>query len=291
VLFLLFGAACVLAFLIPSPFGSNLTRFRVLAFPLALLAATSSGFRPRVLATAAVTAALAYNVTPFATVAASLTDTRAAHARFWEPALAFLRAHTGPGFRVDVVPTFDNWEAYFVPRAGLALARGWYRQLDFARNPVLYEETLTAAGYRAWLRGLGVRYVVLPNAPLDRLAAQAQATILRSGRSGLVEVLARPEATVYELPSATPVLTGPGDGGLTELGHDRIAGWATAAGAYRLRVRYTPYWEVAEGAVCLERAEDGMTLVRVRRPGAFALAVPGPGTLLRTALGARPSGC
>ena len=87
-----------------------------------------------------------YTFSPYVAVATGLGDTRAARAEFWRPALAFLRADPNPNYRVDVVPTFDNWEAYYVPQAGFALARGWYRQLDLARNPALYRATLTGAG-------------------------------------------------------------------------------------------------------------------------------------------------
>ena len=116
--------------------------------------------------------------------ATGLGDTRAARGEFWRPALAFLRADPNPNYRVDVVPTFDNWEAYYLPQAGFALARGWYRQLDLVRNPALYRATLTGPNYREWLRANGVRYVMLPRVELDRVAATAQAELLRSGRVG-----------------------------------------------------------------------------------------------------------
>jgi hypothetical protein len=38
--------------------------------------------------------------------------------------LVFLAAHPAPGFRLEVVPTSNHWEAYYLPRAGYALARG-----------------------------------------------------------------------------------------------------------------------------------------------------------------------
>jgi hypothetical protein len=291
VLFLLFGLVCLVAFVIPSPFGSNLTRFRSLSFPLMLLAAALAGFRPRLLAIPALAAALAYTVSTYAAVATGLTDTRAAHVRFWTPALDFLRRSSEPGYRVDVVPTFDNWEAYFLPREGFALARGWYRQLDLARNAVLYEQELIGAEYRAWLRSLGVRYVLLPDVPLDRVAAESQAELLRSGRSGLTEVHRTENWRIFELPDATPILTGPGRAGLTALEHERIAGFAGASGSYLLRVRYTPYLAVERGDLCLEKAPDGMTRLEIRRPGPFVLAVPETGAFLKAVLGERRHAC
>lgn len=288
---LVLGAACVVAFVVPSPVGSNLTRFRAFAFPLALLAACLVSFRPRWLTLPAVALAAFYSVSPYVAVATDLGDTRAATARFWAPTLEAVRARTGPDFRVDVVPTFDNWEAYHVPGADLPLARGWYRQVDLDRNGVLYRDSLTGGEYRAWLRSQGVRLVVLPLAPLDRLGALPQARLLRSGRSGLVEVARTPQAAVYELPDATPILTGPAAARITAYEHARIAGVVGAPGAYTLRVAPTPYLTVAGGAVCLEPGANGTTRLVASRAGPFELRVPGPAELLRIAFGARPGGC
>jgi hypothetical protein len=79
--------------------------------------------------------------------------------------------------------------------------------------------------------------------------------------------------TVYELPDPTPLLTGAGEASLTHFGHDRVEGRVDAPGVYRLAVRYTPYWVVDRGGVCLEEASDGMTLLQVSAAGAFSLSV------------------
>lgn len=289
--FLLWGAAGVLSYLADSPFGSTLTRPRLLLLPLVLLPAFVARFRPRLLAGAATLAALLYTVSTYPYVAPAIRDARSASAVFWRPALDYVHARATPNERVDVVPTFDNWEAYFVPRDGLALARGWYRQLDLARNPVLYEPDLSAAEYRGWLRSRGVRFVLLPDVELDHLAADAQARILRSGRSGLVERFRSADWTIYELPRATPILTGPAAAGLTVHDHERIAGRIGAPGLYILRVRWTPYWEVREGAVCVEEGSRGTTRLRALRAGRFALESGGAGTVLRRALSRPRTAC
>ena len=71
--------------------------------------------------------ALVATVGPYVSMIPVRSADSLAHASFWRPMLGFLSAHPAPGFRVEVVPTSNHWEAYFVPRAGLALARGWYR--------------------------------------------------------------------------------------------------------------------------------------------------------------------
>jgi len=280
----LWGLASLAVFLLPTPFGENLARLRSLVFPLMLLTAILARFRPRWLAGVAVSFALGYNLVPYLVVLPQRVDVRSAAETYWTPAVRFLNERSTPDYRVEVVPTLDHWEAYWVPRAGFALARGWYRQLDIAQNPVFYREPLAAGAYRAWLRRMGVRYVLLPDVRLGPMGAEREANLLRSGRSGLVQRLQTKDWAIFELPGAAPILTGPGEARLSALRHQRIAGWTAAPGRYRLRVHYMPYWRVRAGGVCLSRTADGMTALQVRRPGRFLLELPeGPASLVRSA--------
>ena len=276
VLALVFGLwvlTAAIAFLVPSPIGENVTRLRGIVLPLALLAAALAAWRPRSLAVFAVGSALAYTLVPYVGAAVHRTDTRSAEASFWNPALTLLGARWSADYRVEVVPTGDHWEAYWVPRAGFPLARGWYRQLDIAGNPLFYEAPLEPEEYEAWLRGLGVRYVLLPETQLGRLGEEREAELLRSGRSGLVEIARASAVTLYELPEPTAILTGPGTARLTAVEHDRVAGEVSASGTYRLAVRWTPTWRVEAGEVCVEEAPDGMTNVVASAAGPFELGV------------------
>jgi hypothetical protein len=286
--FALWGFVSLVGFVVPSPFGENLTRLRYFVFPLMLLAAALARFRPRWLAFVALAFALAYNVIPYLGTALRV-EVRTASDEFWAPALRFLDRHSTPDYRVEVVPTFDHWEVYWLPRAGFAIARGWYRQLDIVENPVLYEKTMTPAAYRAWLRRMGIRFVLLPRAALSSQGAAREAAVLRSGRSGLVRAFRSRDWTIYKLPSALPLLTGPGEGRITALGHERIAGRTSAAGEYRLRVNYTRYWSVTAGRVCVRPSRDGMTVLHAARSGRFALVLKEqPGRLMRLAASGRP---
>lgn len=294
VLFLLWALAALAGFLVPSPLGGNLARLNTLVFPLVLLSALLARFRPRPLAVAALAAAFAFNLAPYlVTIPARADgDQRAARRAFWEPALRFLRDHRNANYRVEVVPTYDHWEAYFLPRAGFALARGWYRQLDLAANPALYRTPLTADAYRAWLRRLGVRYVLLADARLGLMGAAREARLLRSGRSGLALAFRSRDWTIYRLPDPAPILTGPRAAALSSLGHERIAGWTGGRGAYRLRVRYSRYLRVRAGPVCLRPAGDGMTTLVARAPGRFLLApAEKPAALIRSLLDRDGAGC
>jgi hypothetical protein len=290
-LFVLWALTSVLAFVVRSPIGENITRLRGIVFALVLLAAVLAHFRPWWLAAPALALALAYNLVPYLAVIRYRADTRPAEPAYWEPALEFLRANSSAGFRVEVVPTADHWEAYWIPKAGFALARGWYRQLDIAQNELFYEEPLRATEYRDWLRGMGIRYVLLADTQLGRMGEEREGDLLLSGRSGLREVFRTDDWRIYELSGAEPILTGPG-GRVLEHGHDRLAGTVGTAGVYRLAVRYTRYWRIERGRLCLERAEDGMTVLRAAEAGPFALELDeSPAALARAAAGDSQAGC
>jgi hypothetical protein len=291
-IFVVWALATVVAYAVPSPVGHNLVRASVFVFPLVLVAAALADFRPRWLVIAATGAALASNVLPYGAMIADRSSSADSRASFWQPVVAFLRTHSTPSFRVEVVPTANHWEAYYLPRAGLALARGWYRQLDIADDAALYARRLTAAGYRGWLRAHAVRYVVVPHLPLEAIDARREAALIESGAAGLRDVWTTRAATVYRLPHATPMLTGPGRATVTMLGPADIDGRIGRPGSYLLRVHFTPYWSIARGSVCLSRAKGTMTRLDVTSPGPFALdAAETPARILAAILDRDSSRC
>jgi hypothetical protein len=281
----LWGLGSVVVYVVPSPLGDNWTRLSAFVFPVMLLTASLAGFRPRRLVLLALAVAFAYNVVPYALLVPSRLDNSTQHASFWRPALGFLRTHEQPGYRVEVVPTAEHWEAYWIPKSGFPLARGWYRQLDVADNPQLYAAHLGAVAYRSWLHGNAVRYVLLSRtAPLDWDGGPEEAKVLRSPGSGLQVVFRSRNWTIYELPHATALLTGPAHPVVTSFGHTIIDGRVFAAGRYLLRAHYNPYWRL-RGAGCVSSGPDKMTILDLTRPQQFALEVPGtPGGLVRQLL-------
>ncbi len=276
----LWGLGSVVVYVLPTPLGDNWTRLSAFVFPVMLLTASLAGFRPRRLVAVALAAAFAYNVVPYLLLIPSRLDNQTQQASFWQPAIGFLQRHKQPGYRVEVVPTAEHWEAYWIPRSGFALARGWYRQLDVADNPTLYKKHLDASAYRSWLRSDAVRYVLVSStAPLDWDGGPQEARVLHSARSGLKLVFSSPDWTIYELPHATPLLTGPAHPAVTAFGHTVIRGRVFAAGRYLLRAHYNPYWRL-KGAGCVAPGPNKMTILALTRPEPFALTVPGTPTAL-----------
>jgi hypothetical protein len=287
--FALWGVSSVLFWAVASPIGGNWTRLGEFSFPLMLVTAALARFRPRKLAVFALAAALAYTLVPNLMLIPYRLDGRPAKAAFWQPALGFLARHAQPGYRVEVVPTAAHWEAYWVPSAGFALARGWYRQLDMVDNPALYSSGLGPAGYRAWLRSEAVQYVFIPSTRLDPDGGPREARLVRS--SGLELAFRDRLWTIYRLPHATALVTGPGTVRIDSFGHASLAGIVSRPGRYLLRNHYIPFWQTGPN-VCVARAPNQATWLYISRAGAFSLKVASPGhALLLAADLDRPRPC
>jgi len=121
----------------------------------------------------------------------------------------------------------------------------------------------------AWLRRLGVAYVVLTNAPADHSSVR-EARLVRSGHSGLREVFVTPEVAIYAVPRPQPIVTGPGAPRLLALHESRLLVRVTHAGRYRIAVRWSPYWHASTG--CLMRTPDAMIRLRTRAAATVRIA-------------------
>jgi hypothetical protein len=256
-------AACLAAFAVPSSLGENIVRLRFAAIPLAALALSLRRWRPRPVCLAAFALACSWNLTPLAFSFAHGSADPSASRAYWDPAIRFLRANLSPSYRAEVVDTTGHWGAVYLAGAGIPLARGWFRQDDFPQNAVLYGQ-VSASAYVRWLRSLGIRYVVVTDAPVD-YSARREAAVVRSGRSGLKPVLRASHLTVYALPRPRPLVTGPGRPRVLELTLSGVRLRLAQRGRYRLAVRYSPYWHAA--SVCVTESADGMTRITAGRAG------------------------
>ena len=258
-----YGIACASVFVIPADVGGNMARLRYLAVPLALLAVALRGWKPLRLVVPLIALACIWNLGALAGNFERSTADKTSKREQWAPAIAYLRAHLSPDYRVEAVDTVGHWPAVYLPEAGIPLVRGWYRQDDFPENEMLYDAYGPRA-YRAWLQRLAVKYVVVANGPPD-YSARAEANLLSSGRSGMPIAFWSPDVTIYSVPRAQPVVTGPAPATIMRLLPTRLLVHVGGAGTYRVAVRYSPYWRTSEG--CLSTAEDGMLDLTVARAG------------------------
>ena len=287
-IFLVYLAACVIVFLVPSVVGENIARLRYAAIPIAVLALSLRRWKPLPACLVALALAAAWNVTPLVGSFVKGEGDPAAVAAYWTPAISFLHANLTPSYRVEAVDTVDHWPAVYLPSAGIPIVRGWYRQDDFPQNRVLYGQPGRDT-YLRWLRSFGVRYVVLPDAKLD-YSSRAEAALLSSGRSGLQLVFHSSHLAVYEVPSAAALVTGPGKAHVLAFAHEGMVVSVGRPGRYRIATSWSPYWQV-KGA-CLSRGSDGMIRLVVRRAGTVSLKFDvSAGAALATLAGKTPSTC
>lgn len=258
----LFALAC---YLVPSPVGSNIARLGTfLAAPLAALVWWRR--RPALLAIAILPLLDVGWQAPIRDVATTAGDPSVG-AAYYRPLLGFLRRQPGV-FRTEIPLTRSHWEAYWVARS-YVLARGWERQLDIRDNGLFYRGRLTASAYAAWLHRDAIRFVALPDAALD-YSARPEASLIRSGLPYLRPVMSSRHWRVYAVDHPTPLASGAA--AVTALGADAVTLRARAAGTAILRVRYTPYWALAQGAGCVAPAGD-LTRLTLARPGVIRLTI------------------
>ena len=208
--FLAWLALVLASFAFPSLLGENAARLRFMALPLALLVLRD---RPAFLAVPLAAVAAVYNLSPLYWSLRKGLDERAESAAYWAPAIAFLRAHADPDYRVNALDTVGHWEAYHLPRAGIPITRGWYRQDDFPQNELLYDR-LQRVDYLRWLREQAVRYVLVPDDRLDYSSKYEPAvarTLRLVARAGAVRI--------YEVPNPRPLAPG---ADVVRLTHDSV---------------------------------------------------------------------
>jgi hypothetical protein len=183
----LYALALIGAFAIETPVGGNATRLAsLLAAPL--LAGVLWARHRRALCLLAPVLLYWMLFTPIANVS-GLAGNSSVEASYYAPLRSELRVlrHGAPTI-VEVPLTAAHWEAAdLAGHAGIALARGWERQLDTRYGALFYRPTLTAAAYGAWLRENHVAYVALPDTRLD-YAGKAEGALVAHGLPYLREV-------------------------------------------------------------------------------------------------------
>ena len=240
---LLYLAVLVSAFVVPSPFGQNALRLGVLAGPSVLVLAAHRKRVP-VFALAIVGVALLYlQWLPAVRAVAEAHGDPSTRLAFQVEARDFLAKVAKPGERVEVPLTMNHWEAADLAKV-VPLARGWERQLDQKANPIFYDgEQLTASRYHAWLRENAVRWVALPNAPLD-YSAREERLVLERGAKFLKRPTSRRAGGSGR--SATPTRPPPAARSCSRPG--RTGSWSTRRKPTVVRYRYTKYWTTSDAA-------------------------------------------
>jgi hypothetical protein len=266
--------ASIAIWLSPNPVGGNAVRLGAL-FGGPLLAAVLLARRPKVPAWFLVlflVGSLYWQVTASVSQIARSAGDPSTAPSYFHPLAVWLRGHGGRGTRIEVPPTADHWEAaYLAPQ--FELARGWLRQLDTTRDDLFYDGGgLTAAAYAAWLRDNAIRYVALPDAPLD-YSSEAEKRLILSGPRYLVPRWTSKHWRVYAVRDPDPLVDplGPAAARTRWIGPQGFSLRVTHPGDFLVRVNFTPYWSIERGTGCLLHRRN-WTLLRTSVPGVVRVA-------------------
>ena len=250
----------MVAFIVPSDLGSNVERLKFAAVPLALLAAVAR--------------AEAHRAGGRAASRSRASGTSRALARTARAAERRPGAQRGLLAAGDQVPARAP-EPVLPGRGGRhdrALAgRLPARRRHSDRARLVPPERLPAerAAVRPQPRGprrtrpgcaaSACASSCITDAPPD-YSARGEAALIRSGRSGLVQVFRSPHVKIYELQNASPIVTGQGDANVFWMWPTRMVFSVSQPGRYHVKVRWSPYWHTSQG--CVWRGPTGRSRCR-----------------------------
>jgi hypothetical protein len=267
----LYVAAVLLVWLVPSPIGSNVIRLGLLFGGVVLVAAayrTPQHGRPALadlLGTARTLTILILAIATMSIWQVAFAANDAVHSRptdSWtdqlEPLVNQLETRNADMGRVEVVPTRSHQEASALAPY-VNLARGWNRQADAELNPIFYDDDLlTPASYGAWLDRWAVRYVVLPTGPPD-YAADEEAALVDGGLPYLREVWADPYWRLYEVADPTPLAEPPAE--VTSFDASEVVLSVPSPGTMLVRVPYSPWLSLIDAPGELEASESDTAVI------------------------------
>lgn len=258
---IIYAAAVVACFVIPTALGGNVTRLAALT--LGPIAACVLWPRRRWLLAAVALPLLYWQLMPPVRDVAVVAGDPSTQASYYQPLIARLERERGP-LRVEVPFTRAHWEAAHLA-SHVPLARGWERQLDRELNGLFYsDQPLTAARYTRWLHQNAVTFVAVPDVALDG-SSQQEARLVRRGIPALREVWRSEHWTLYRV-------GGTYRGRADDTVADGFEVQAHGPGTTVVRVRFSPHWAVVSGAGCVSEAPGGYTRVRAFEAGTIQIA-------------------
>ncbi|MEU1790549.1 MFS transporter [Streptomyces sparsogenes] len=279
----LYVIGVVLTWLIPSQIGTNIQRLGMIFGGVALLAVLTSRrvpprgkrltTRPGQAWTALVLSLVTVTVWQGVKTGDDVIHTTpsASWARELAPLVHHLKRVEADRGRVEVVPVRSHRESSALPRY-VNLARGWTRQADMERNPLFYQDTLSADDYHAWLKRMAVHFVVLPADEPDH-AARLEAELISKGLPYLREVWGDDNWKLYEVKDPTPIADPPAT--VERASADKLVLKVRAKGPVLIRIPYSPWLGLvdAKGHRIKAPEAEGDGLLPVNRHGCLTKQV------------------
>jgi hypothetical protein len=197
----------ILAYLLPTPVGSNATRLSLLfALPIA---ASFVHWRNRAVTAVALIVILGVQLPVGAGTVASVGKV-SGYSGYYNPVIKAVHAQGRLTGRVEVPEMAGHWDSVYLAR-GVALARGWLRQTDVRLNDaVFYKQKPTAESYRTFLTNNAVQYVAVPDAELTSFGHD-EILLIQRGLPYLVPVWHNAHWTLYKVADFAPLVDLPSE--------------------------------------------------------------------------------
>ncbi|WP_374403925.1 MFS transporter [Streptomyces sp. 35G-GA-8] len=234
-----YGVGVLGTYVIDSQIGSNVSRFAMVIAGVVLLAALpyaaprSRRWYALVIAFAGLNFWIGFKgVDDMVRTAPTASWTRAL-----APLVNQLQRTGAEKGRVEVVPASSHREASALAPY-VNLARGWNRQADMERNPLFYDDTLTAESYRGWLDRWAVHYVVLPKGKPDS-GAGLEAELVRKGLPYLEHVWGDSNWQLFAVKDPMPLADPPAT--VDRAGAGELTIHVKSAGRVLIRIPYSPW--------------------------------------------------
>ncbi|WP_412566195.1 MFS transporter [Streptomyces nojiriensis] len=235
-----------LTWVIDSQVGSNVTRLVMLFGGVALLAALPYELPRSRRWYAVLLAFVGLNawITTNSVTDIVRTTPLAAWSRELAPLVDQLQKAGADRGRVEVVPASSHRESSAFP-SYVNLARGWNRQADLERNPLFYDDSLTADSYRGWLERWAVHYVVLPADKPDS-GGEDEAKLVRGGLPYLQQVWGDANWQLFKVHEPTDLVAGPAT--VVRASADQLVVDVKQPGRVLVRIPHSPWLGLVDAA-------------------------------------------
>ncbi len=267
-------AASLVIFAVPSPLGGNFIRLaQFIVVPLAAAGALRETGRWRVPVLVLAWVGVGWTVQHGVVAARDWAGDPSTERAYHQPLIDEVVQRNGDGLpigRLEIPFTNNHWESYFVA-PDVPLARGWERQTDLDRNDALYDADLSIDEYHAWLLTNGVRWVALPDAPLDQGGAPEGELLAGVGDiEWLTPIWRNDDWQLFEVVGYQPIVDAPAV--FVSQAPDEFVVSTDAAATVTVRFVATIDASISGGA-CLAATDDGWMRVTLPAAGTYTVRV------------------